>query len=296
MTAPPTPTRPPFISKRPESLAAWAQALSPQTLPVLVSTASQLEDWREVEDNIDVHQLAEDLCIDPLMSMKVFSDVGLRLRGSERTQPETITAALLLLGIPPFFRAFGPQLAIDDVIGASPACMAGFQRSLSRAQMAGRFTLSFAAHRLDQDASMLYGAASLHNIVDLALWTRAPILAIRMQEMRLAQPKRRSADIQLEVLGWTAHDIARVWFETWELPRVIGGVLGLFPHNDQAQLKTIDLGRRLARHWTPDLNDAGIPDDIEELCDLLQISQDAAKNLVTRVAQTEESSSDDDDF
>jgi len=296
MNAPSPPQRPPFISKRPDSLQAWAHALEPNLLPVLGPTATQLEDWRDVEEHIDVHQLAEDICLDPLMSMKVFSSMGLRLRGSDRTEPETITAALLLMGIPPFFKTFGPQRVIEEVIGASPACMSGFSRSLSRAQLAGRFTLSFAAHRLDQDATMLFGAASLHNIIDLMLWVRAPILSIRMQEMRTAHPRRRSAEIQSEVLGWTAHEIARVWFDTWAIPRTIGAVLGLFPHNDQAQLKTIDLGRRLARHWTPDLSDAGIPDDITELCELLQIGPEAARNLVTRVAETDEKPVEEDDF
>ncbi|MCK7498814.1 MAG: hypothetical protein MZW92_55820 [Comamonadaceae bacterium] len=68
--------------------------------------------WRSCarrEDAVDAHLLAEAIASDPLMTLKLLAHVAHLRRGRDGSDTETVTAALVMLGIPPFFRAFGPQ-------------------------------------------------------------------------------------------------------------------------------------------------------------------------------------------
>ncbi|MCK7495914.1 MAG: hypothetical protein MZW92_36865 [Comamonadaceae bacterium] len=94
----------------------------PTALPVLADTALAIEEWRSNEDAVDAHLLAETLVRDPLMTLKLFAHVARHVRRSsrwdeQRGEAETVTAALVMLGIGPFFRSFGPQLTAEDTAG-----------------------------------------------------------------------------------------------------------------------------------------------------------------------------------
>ena len=62
-----------FITHAPRSLAAWVALFDPAGLPVLASTALELEELRPVEDSVDAHLLAETITSDPLMTLKLLS-------------------------------------------------------------------------------------------------------------------------------------------------------------------------------------------------------------------------------
>lgn len=267
--------------------AAWAEALNPFPMPVLAKTAYEMEDWREMGDLVDAHQMADALESDPLMASKVFALIGTQLRGSERTHPETITSALLLMGIPPFFSTFGPQRSIDEFLTEGTQQHRGVHRALARAQLAARMALSFSAHRVDQDAHVLFHAAMLHTCVELFVWLQAPSLAARMSELRRAQPTRRSADIQQEVLHFDMQTIAAAWFRHWNMPSTIAGLLGLAEHSDRLQVRTMQIALSVSRHVFNGWDDPALPDDLQAISDLLQISPAAARNLVMNVTSSE---------
>ena len=104
---------PPPIARALPDLQAWTAHFLAAPLPVLADTAERLEAYRANEDAVDAHLLAETVSADPLMSLKLMAHVaGVRSQRST-TDPETVTAALVMLGISPFFRAFGPQTTVD---------------------------------------------------------------------------------------------------------------------------------------------------------------------------------------
>ena len=101
------------------SLDAWVDAFARAEIPVLAETAESLEHMRATEDDVDAHGLGEMIATDPLMTLKVLAHASEQRRGRSsglRADAETVTAAIVLMGITPFFRDFGPQPTLEAVL------------------------------------------------------------------------------------------------------------------------------------------------------------------------------------
>jgi hypothetical protein len=116
---------PPPISRALPDLQAWTAHFLAAPLPVLADTAEELESYRANEDAVDAHRLAEAVSADPLMSLKLMAHVASVRSQRSTSDPETVTAALVMLGISPFFRAFGPQTTVDEHLRGHPGALRG---------------------------------------------------------------------------------------------------------------------------------------------------------------------------
>ena len=117
------------------SLDAWVDAFARAEIPVLTETAEALEQMRETEDDVDAHGLGELIATDPLMTLKVLAHANELKRGRSaglHAAPETVTAALVLMGITPFFRDFGPQPTLESVLAGHDEALLGLARVLQR--------------------------------------------------------------------------------------------------------------------------------------------------------------------
>ena len=150
----PAPLRHRSTSRRRQT---WRHGRAGSPLPRFRSwreTAEALEALRANEDNVDANSLGEMISGDPLMTLKVLAyESGHRGR-RVITSAETVISALVMMGISPFFRAFGPQEAIDDRLRDRPEALEGLQRVLLRAHRGANFALAFAIHRTDPDAAV----------------------------------------------------------------------------------------------------------------------------------------------
>jgi len=163
---------PPFIRHTPHDLARWAAQFDVTELPILGSTAAELELMRANEDAVDAHMLAELVAMDPLMTLKLFAHVAKLRHGRDGSDTETVTAALVMLGISPFFNAFGAQPTVEEHLGAMPQALEGFNAVLQRSRRAASFAIGFAVHRMDYDAPVIHEAALLHDFAELLLFCR----------------------------------------------------------------------------------------------------------------------------
>ncbi len=143
-------------------LAQWTAYFRTAEIPVLASTAESLELMRANEDEVDANSLGEMIASDPLMTLKVLAYASAHRSERLQTDAETVTAALVLMGITPFFNAFGPQAVVEDLLQDQAAALAGLQRVLRRADRAARFALGFAVLRMGPDAAGLQSAAKQH--------------------------------------------------------------------------------------------------------------------------------------
>jgi hypothetical protein len=107
------------------------------------------------------------------------------------TSAETVIAALVMMGIPPFFRAFADPVAVEDRLAACPEALEGVRRVLRRAYRGARFALGFAVHRADPNAASIHAAALLHEFAELLLWCHAPRLALSIRDLQDADPTLR---------------------------------------------------------------------------------------------------------
>jgi hypothetical protein len=271
------------IEQPPRDLPGWAALFRPQALPVLAATAARLEELRQDEDAVDAHLLAEVVAADPLLTLKLLAHVGHLLRNRETSQVETVTAALVMLGIPPFFRQFGELAVAEDALADMPDALEGFRGVLRRSHRAARFAIGFAVHRMDYDAPLIHEAALLHDFAELLLWLHAPAMALRIASLQAADSTLRSATVQREVLGIEMVDLQHTLMEQWRLPGLVVQLTDDHATRSTPQMRNVLLAIRVARHSAAGWDNAAIPDDVRDIAELLQLSADATKRLLHEI-------------
>jgi len=252
---------------------------------VLAETAEALEALRANEDDVDAHLLSETFSTDPLMTLKLLAHVS-RLRRSRdadsRSDAETVTAALVMLGIGPFFRTFGPQTAVEELLAAAPEALAGFLTVLRRSYRAANFAAAFAVHRRDHDVAVIHEAALLHDFAELLLWVRAPALASAIAQRQRADPSLRSAAVQRELLNVELADLQHTLMSAWGLPELLVRISD-DRHADSDQVRSVLLALRVARHSAQGWDNPALPDDVSDVASLLKLSEAAAEQLLRDV-------------
>lgn len=268
-----------FIAAPLRDVAAWVDAFDRREIPVLAATADALEDWRAHEDAVDAHGLAEGMAADPLMTLKLLRHVSALRRGRDQSEAETATEALVMLGITPFFRDFGPQPTVERRLADQSDALPGLRKVLHRAHRAARFALGFAVHRGDHDAALIHEAALLHDFAEMLLWAHAPALALALARSQQAEPGLRSAEAQRRLLHVTLSDLQQTLMKTWRLPALLVQI-----SDDHAshlpQVRNVQLAVRLARHSGSGWDNPALPDDVDEIAALLNLALQPTLHLL----------------
>lgn len=276
---------PPLAGAVARSVSGWCTALTSADVPVLAATARVVEELRSNEDGVDAHLLAGAVSSDPLMMLKILAHVAELRRGREDGAPESVTAALVLLGITPFFRAFGRLQSVEDTLACEPSALTGFLEVLARSRRAANFALAFAVQRIDHDATLIQQAALLHDFVELLLWVRAPAQSLEIRRRQRLDPTLRSCVAQREVLGADVGAVRRELMRRWCLPRLLIEIVDDDMSRSSAQARTVLLAVRLARHSAASWDNAALPDDVQEIAELLHMSPDPTLALLREVDQ-----------
>jgi hypothetical protein len=270
---------PPMLQRPLPDLAAWTDWGRGLPIPVLASTAASIGEWADHEDVVDARLLTDLLADDPLMTLCLLVHVAERRRGRDLGQAETVTAALMLLGVGPFFRAFGNLPTVEQRLAGLPPALAGLRRVLRRSQRAATFALAFAVHRVDPDAPVIHEAAQLHAFAELLLWCHAPALALEIARRQQADPTLRSAAAQRDVLGVELADLQHALMLAWRLPPLLVR-LDDQRHADAPAVRSVLLAQRLARHTEGGWDNPALPEDVHDVADLLQLAPEPARRLL----------------
>ena len=276
------PDRTDALSAPLRDLAAWTEHFRRAEIPVLGSTAEALEAMRANEDAVDANSIGEMIANDPLMTLKVLAHAAANRPARVVTDTETVTATLVMMGIAPFFRAFGPQQSIEARLDGLPDALAGLQRVLHRAHRGANFALAFAVHRMDPDAAVIHEAALLHDFAEMLLWCHAPALALRIHAAQCADATLRSSTIQAQLLNIELADLQQALMKAWRLPELLIRISDE-RHAEQASVRNVVLALRLARHTALGWDNAALPDDIADIAAMLNLSHAAALQLVRSV-------------
>ena len=264
------------------NVAAWTSHFRRAEIPVLRETVEALDALRANEERTDANSIGEMIGGDPLMTLKVLAYVSDHRGRSVVTGAETVIAALVMMGIPPFFRAFAAPSSVEDRLASSPEALAGLQRVLRRAHRGARFALALAVHRTDPHAATVHAAALLHEFAEMLLWCHAPQLALRIRAMQDADPTLRSNVAQRTVLGIELDELQQALIAAWRLPSLLAET-AQEPQAGQTGSRAVALGSRLARHTAAGWDNAAIPDDVAEVAAFLNLSPAAALALLMEI-------------
>lgn len=267
----------PYLVQALANLEAWTRYCVDAEIPVLASTAQALETLRAKEDDVDAAMLAKAIQTDPLMSIKLMAFVASQRRpghfidiGAD-TKTETVTSALVMLGIAPFFRHFGPQPTLEQRLHDQPLALEGVRELLRRAERARQFALGFAVHRGDIDVDIILQATFLHDFAEMLLWCHAPTLALAIHDAQHADPSLRSATVQRSMLNIELDDLAQALMKHWRLPSLLVRLSDTH-HAEQAVVRNVLLAVRVARHTMHGWDNAALPDDVDAIAELLNAS------------------------
>ena len=269
----------PAMTRPLHDLDAWATYLRNADIPVLADTAQALEVLRANEDKTDANILGEMISSDPLMTLKVLAYASAHRSSRSVTDIKTVTAAIVMMGITPFFKAFGQQSTIEDRLAAEPDALFGLYEALRRAHRGASIALGFAVHRMDPDAPVIHATALLHNFSELLMWCHAPALALQIQTAQTADPTLRSGAAQLAMLNIELADLQQVLMKAWRLPDLMIRIADQ-RHAEQTNVRCVTLATQLARHTANGWDNPAIPDDIAQIATLLNLSPAAAMHLV----------------
>ncbi|MDO9284992.1 MAG: HDOD domain-containing protein [Aquabacterium sp.] len=268
-----------FITTPLRDVDGWVAAFDRREMPVLAATADALEDLRSNEDAVDAHLLAETMAADPLMTLKLLRHVAALRRGRDQADAETATEALVMLGITPFFRDFGPQPTVEQALAHQSEALLGLRQVLRRAHRAARFALAFAVHRQDHDATLIHEAALLHDFAELLLWAHAPALALAIARWQRAQPGLRSSEAQRTLLNVSLADLQQALMKAWRLPPLLVQIAD-DRASHLAQVRNVQLAIRVARHSSRGWDNPALPDDIDDVANLLNMGTTPTLHLL----------------
>lgn len=260
-------------------LAAWTAYFQAAEIPVLAHSAAGVEDLKLNEDAVDANIIGETVAGDPLMTLRVLTYLAAHQPACMLTQPETVTTAVVMMGISPFFHAFGSLPTVEEQLADQPEALEGLREVLRRAHRAANFALGFAVRRMDSDAAVIHHAALLHDFAEMLLWCYAPQLALRIRDAQRSDPTLRSSTIQKDVLNTTLPELQQALMHAWRLPELLTRITD-DRHAEHPSAKNVVLAIRLARHTAKGWDNAALPDDITDIAALLNISAATAQQLL----------------
>lgn len=278
-----------MLTQRPHDLATWTQWFSTAPIPVQSRTADELALLAKAEEmrgDVDAHQLTDPVGRDPLMALKLLATVAQTHRARHleggRSGPETVTAALVMMGVSPFFLAFERNPIVEDLLADRPDALSGLRRVVLRAHRAANFAVGFAVHRMDENAAVLQLAALLHDFAEMLLYCHAPALALAIENRQRADATLRSAAVQRELLGIELSALQQALMRAWALPDLLVRISD-DAHARHPQVRSVELAIRLARHTQHGWDNAALPDDLTDVAQLLNLSLANAEALVREI-------------
>jgi HD-like signal output (HDOD) protein len=251
----------------------------------MADTAQALEDLREREEDVNAGMLADLIEGDPFFTMKVLAFVAQKRRNTDSTATETVVSSLVMLGVAPFFRHFGPQPTVQARLHNQPEALQGLLALIKRASRAAHFATGFAVHREDTDVVVIRMAAFLNDFPEMLMWCLAPTMELEIRKMQSTNPTLRTAALQRFVFNIDLNDLRQELMKHWRFPDLLVRISD-GKHTDHPMVRNVMLASRLARHTENGWDNAALPDDFEDIAKLLNAAPRAVRGFVYKIDQS----------
>ncbi len=262
-----------------KGLAAWVAFLSQTDIPVLRQTARELDALRQDTNKLSARNVADAIAADPMLTVKLLRYLQQHKRRSQTSEVIVVEQALLMLGVEAFYDKVPATPHVQETLRGQTNALVELLRVLHRAHRASEYARDWAIRLNDMHYEEVRIAALLHDLAEMLLWCYAPQDMLKVHTLQQQDKTLRSRAVQEQVLGFNLLDLQKMLVKEWGLPQLL---LELMDDGNTARprVRCATLAVNLARHSANGWNDAALPDDYQEIGDLLRIPASEAMALV----------------
>ncbi|MEJ2461628.1 MAG: HDOD domain-containing protein [Candidatus Thiodiazotropha sp.] len=255
----------------------WVDRLSHDTLPVMRRSLTRVRDLLN-QSSVNHRTLAAVIARDPGFSLHLIRLFN-HLPKAPKEPVSKIELAIPLLGMAQVEQASRTLPCLEDHLQGPP--QRGLITCYSRAAHAAIYANALTLRRRDIDEGAVYTAALLHDIGEMALWSREPDRMRQVQQ--LLHQGDGHEDAALEVFGCTLQEISAGLSEAWGLPELVRTAQGL-TNSYLPRPLSVMLAAALARESSLGWQRPGTLDGLELLSEFLEIPFDEAVAWLHRQA------------
>jgi len=265
-----------------KNLTKCINFLSKVDIPVLNQTARSLTELCEVEENVSARSIAHIVKHDPLMTVKLMRYLQHHKHRVQEHEVMEVEQVLLMLGLETALKEVPASPSVEDVLGSKRmSALASLLRVTHRANLASAYAFDWAVRLNDLHYEEVRIAALLHDIAEILMWCFASKYMLQIRDLQQQDKTLRSSTVQEKVLGFTLHQLQLELSVKWKLPKLlITLVNGDYDEVNQQRVRTVTLAVNLARHSANGWNDAALPDDYEDIAELLNLKVSDIKIIV----------------
>lgn len=265
-----------------KSLEQWVSDVSLEQLPVLRRTALSLGYLAKNAEGISAADIGEVVLNDPLMTLKVIAHANGRVHGHFGAEIATVHAAVIMVGVPPFFKHFRSLKSIEELRPLTERESQGLLNCLIRVHHAAWQARDLAILRADIKSEEVYVGTLLHDMGEMVMWCVAPEMMLKiLKAVRRQQISREDAEKAL--LGFTLWDFQQALVEKWKLPELLVGFMDNQNSLNPRSLMAI-IGSALARHAALGWHSPKLLADYEVIAGQFNFSTDEVIDIVHRNA------------
>jgi len=270
------------MSQHSKGLAGWLAYLRQSDIPVLKSSARELERLRADESLLNPRSIANVVTDDPLMTLKLLRFMQTHKHRNQTHELVDVKQTLLMLGLDTFFREVPATPIVEDMLHSHLDALVQLLQTVRRAQLSAYYAYDWALRLHDLHAEEVHVSTLLSHVTEMLMWCFSPVQMLDIRRLQQADSSLRSADVQKRILGFTGVELQRQLAIDWQLPELLQNLL------DPALAKTtrvrnVTLAVNLARHSAQGWDNAALPDDYREIGDLLRMEPERVMALVQTI-------------
>lgn len=268
------------MSLETKSLAGWLAFLQGADIPVLARTAAELERLRASDTLLTARNVANVVTDDPLMTVKLLRFLQTHKHRAQQHELIDVKQALLMLGLEAFLRDLPAAPVAEELIEAYDGVPFRLLHTAERARRAAAYAFDWALRLHDLHPEEVQTSALLAHASEMLMWCFDPQGMLDVHQLQRGDPTLRSSEAQRRVLGFPLVALQHELALQWRLPQLLVTLM------DPAQarntrVRNVMLAVNLARHSADGWHDAALPDDFQQIGDLLHMDAHRVVALVT---------------
>jgi len=265
-----------------KSLAQWVDETKLEALPVLRRTALAVSYMSKNADSLSATDISDIVLHDPLMALKVIGLANGRSHGRFGAEIVTAQSAIIMLGVPPFFKHFAALNTIEAAMQGREKEMTGLLNCLIRVHHAAWQARDLAILRADIKSEEVYVGTLLHDMGEMVMWCVAPEVMLRiLKAVRRNKVSREEAE--RSILGFTLWEFQLALAEAWKLPELLLTFMDNKNATNPRALIAI-IGSAVARHAATGWHSSKLLADYEVIAGQFNFTADEVIAIVHRNA------------